>query len=114
VAQGRNEQKQTEPPPRKGMSDFRKALLWTAIPILVLSVGGAGTAVATGGGFAPGGALGGILWVVAILVSIGFAVARRRQIALGILAGAAIGLVGLGLTCFTAPLTQLIRPTSLR
>ena len=106
-----SEQKQTEPSTRKGMSDFRKALLWTAIPILVLSVGGAGATVATGGSFAPGGAFGGILWVLAILVCVGFAVARKRQIAAGILAGTAIGLVGVGLTCFTAPLTQLVRPT---
>jgi len=85
VTQNRDEKAQ--PSPRNGMSDFRKALLWTAIPILVLSFGGAGATVATGGSFAPGGAFGGILWVLAILVCVGFAVARKRQIALGILAG---------------------------
>jgi hypothetical protein len=101
-------QNQVEPPPRpppKSMSAFRKALLWTAIPILLLSFGGAGAAVATGGGFAPGGAFGGILWVLAILVCIAFAIARRRQIALGMLAGLGIALVGLGVSCF-APLIK--------
>ena len=85
------------------MSAFLKALLFTAMPMLVWSAVGValtrprfGFAVSIAG-------VGAVAFVVAILISVGFAVARKRQIALGILAGAAIGLVGLGLTCF-APL----------
>ncbi len=89
---------------RKGMSAFLKALLWTAVPILVVSAVSAIAAAAAvkGGGIGePGMGVGGLLFGVAVLLSIGFAIARKRQIASGILAGAAIGLVGLMLTCFT-------------
>ena len=87
------------------MSEFRIALLATAIPIIVLSaISVAGTMPAAGGldwdpllalWFVAAGLLG-----LAILVAIGFAVARKRQIAAGILAGIGIGSVGLGVTCF--------------
>ena len=90
------------------MSDFRKALLWTAIPILVLSAIGAPGALAPSSAWVGFGVFGGVaagLWGLAILACIGFAIARKRQIALGILAGVGIGLVGVGLTCFAAMAT---------
>ncbi len=77
------------------MSDFRKALLWTAIPIIVLSVVSMTRIFFGLFWFAPLGLL-----VLAILACIGFAIAHKRQIATGILAGIGIGIVGLGLTCF--------------
>jgi hypothetical protein len=86
------------------MSPFLKALLWTAVPLLVLSAisaVAAATAVSGGGIGEPGIGIGGLLFGTAILLAIGFAIARKRQIASGILTGAAIGLVGLMLTCFT-------------
>ena len=98
------DQEQERQGPRKRMSAFLKALVWTAVPLLVVSAISAVAAVtaAHGGGIGePGMGVGGSLFAVAILLSIGFAIARRRQIASGILAGAAIGLVGLMLTCFT-------------
>jgi hypothetical protein len=94
----------TRPSPRKGMSDFLKALLWTAVPLLVVSTVsaiGALTAVSGGGIGEPGIGIGGLLFGLAILVSIAFAIARKRRIAAGVLAGAAIGLAGLSVTCFT-------------
>lgn len=99
-------QQQQTPAPEKGMNDFHKALLWTAIPILILSAISFGGSIADpdtlvfGVGF---GAFGGVaagLWGLAILVCIGFALARKRQTALGILAGIGIGIVGLGASCF--------------
>ena len=96
-------EKQT-PVPKKGMSDFKKGLLWTAIPILVVSAVGAGGTMAKSSTFVFGAfsavAIG--LWGLAILACIGFAIAHKRQIAIGILAGIGIGVVGLGLTCFAS------------
>ena len=83
------------------MRDFRKALLWTAIPLVIVGISSAGAVMAG----VQVGLLGGVttaLWFLAILACIGFAIAHKRQIATGILAGAGIGLVGLGLTCFAA------------
>ena len=72
------------------MSDFFKALLATAIPIVALSlisivlrVSVIGPAIA-----------------VAIVVAIIFAASGRRNIANGILAGIGIGFVVQGVTCF--------------
>ena len=47
-----------------------------------------------------------VLWVLAILVGIGFAIARKGQIAAGIFSGVGIGIVGVGLSCF-AIITQI-------
>jgi hypothetical protein len=96
------EQEKQIPTPKRGMSDFRKSLLWTAITILVVSAIDAGAAMATKGAAFSGGLAPTALWGLAILACIGFAIARKRQIALGILAGVGIGIVGLGATCFAA------------
>ena len=100
MAQDQGQTPQSRPAPRKKMSDFVKAFIWTAVPLAVVSIASTvTTATATGGGgFAIG--VGGLLFAAAIVVSIAFAIARKRQIAAGVLAGAAIGLVGLMLTCF--------------
>ena len=90
--------------PRKAMSDFLKALLWTAIPILLVSGVSAVAAMRSvvGGGIGePGMAVGSLMFAIAIIASVGFGIAKRRRIAAGILSGAAIGLVGLFVTCFT-------------
>jgi hypothetical protein len=79
------------PPPRRGLSVLVKAMLFTAVPIAVLSVVDAYSAIA---------GVGGLVWVAAVVACVAFAIARRGQIALGILAGLAIGAVSLGLTCF--------------
>ena len=105
MTENTNQEKQTAPAPKGGMSDFRKALLWTAIPIIVLSTISAGGTIARVG-WADFGAIAGVaavgLWGVAILAAIGFAVARKRQVAAGILVGVGIGIIGLGATCFAA------------
>ena len=87
------------------MSIFVKSLIATAIPIAVLSLVSAAGRVVTGRGLAsiPFQILlvvAGILWGIAILAAIGFAIARKRHIAAGILAGVGIGIVALGLSCF--------------
>jgi hypothetical protein len=100
------QQKQT-PASKKGMSDFRKALLWTAIPIVVLSVASmAGVIVNSGDEGAEFGF--GFLWLGAALYFLGTIIAvilsaamHKRQTMAGILVGISIGIVSLGGTCFT-------------
>ena len=96
-------------PVEAGWSPFKKAFLWTVIPIGTLSVA---SAVGVAGGNAlhdqdnllflgfflwSGAALG---WVVAVLAAIGFAIASKRQAASGILAGIGVGFMALAVTCF--------------
>ena len=85
-------------------SAFRKAFAWTVIPIVALSV------VSTAGAaevniyslwFAGVG-----LGLLAPLVAIGFAIARKRRAASGILAGFGVGILALALTCFANLSTQ--------
>ncbi len=93
--------------PRKGVSSFLKALLSTAIPIVALNVISIPVVKPSSEEdrlFLLAG-LGTSLWIVAMLTCLGFAIARKRQIALGILAGAAIGALGVGVTCFAPGLT---------
>jgi hypothetical protein len=88
------------------MSDFRKAMLGTAIPLLALGVISLGFRIA--GRFISGGRIVSvslgfpvlIFWVLALFTAVGFVIAGRRQIAAGMFTGVAIGLVGLGLSCF--------------
>jgi hypothetical protein len=92
-------------PKNSGMSDFRKALIWTAVPLVTLGIAVFGLRVVSrpaNWGFASGvaGFIVAALWAVALLTAVGFAIAGRRRIAAGIFAGAGIGLVGVGLTCF--------------
>jgi heme/copper-type cytochrome/quinol oxidase subunit 2 len=105
MEQNTNQEKQT-PAPKKGMSKFRKALLWTAIPIIVLSVAGL-TGVAVGSGDEGVEFVFGFLWIGAvfyflgaIIALIGFAIKHERQKMAGILAGLGISIVSLGATCF--------------
>ena len=86
------------------MSNFRKALMLTAIPIVVLSLislAGVGRYV-----FGEGVQLvwfaSAALWVIAIGAAIVFSIKGKREIASGILAGIGIGFVALGGTCFAA------------
>lgn len=80
------------------MSTFRKAFLWTAVPIVALST------VSTAGSGADG--LYGLwylaagTWSLVFLVAIGFAIGRRGPVTSGIWAGVGVGIVALGLTCF--------------
>ena len=87
------------------MSDFSKALMITAIPIVALSVVSAVGARAVGGGVEVIGFL--YVWLIPVLLlliaigaAIGYTVKGRREIAAGIWAGIGIGIVSLGLTCF--------------
>jgi hypothetical protein len=88
------------------MSNFRKALLWTALPTVLLgiisTIGLAATETnEVGNGF-------NIVWfvalgILAIEMLLGFIMLffpKNRQIAAGIWAGIALGIVTLGVTCF--------------
>jgi hypothetical protein len=88
------------------MSAFRKGLLWTALPTVLLGIVGTIGLAATdtnevGNGFI-------IVWfvalgVLAIEMLLGFIMLffpRHRQVTAGIWAGIALGMVTLGVTCF--------------
>ncbi len=104
MKQNTNQEIQT-PAPKKGMSDFRKAFLWTAIPILILSVVSMTGVVVSSD---EGSALGfGFLWLGAVLYFLGAIIAliicvimHERQKVAGVMAGLAIGIVSLGAICF--------------
>ena len=102
---------QGQPAPLKkgGMSEFRKALFWTAVPLVALAVFDFALGLLNSYLWRSG--VSGmflislrfplaILWVAALFTAVGFAIARRRQIAAGMFAGVGIALVALGLTCF--------------
>jgi hypothetical protein len=78
------EQKQTTAP-KKSMSDFRKALIITALACFFTGVG----------------------LVAAIGALVYFAVKGKRQIAAGVAVGMAIAIVAWGLTCFAIMATTM-------
>ena len=83
------------------MSNFRKALMFTAIPIVVLSLislAGIGRYV-FGEGVQSVWFASAALWVIAIGAAIVFSVKGKRGIAAGILAGIGIGFVAIGGIC---------------
>ncbi len=91
---------------QRGMSDFRKALLLTATPVVLLGVVLATEVTRE----SKTGELSGVgifvklvvlgVGALAMLASGGFAIARKRQTALGILSGLAIGAVGIVVCSF--------------
>ncbi|OGN89283.1 MAG: hypothetical protein A2158_01735 [Chloroflexi bacterium RBG_13_46_14] len=93
------------------MGSFWKALLWTAIPFLILAIIGAvvtRTAESNVDDIALGWAIGD--WLVggafslgAIVAGIVFGVRHKRRIMAGIFTGLAIGIVVLGASCFAIP-----------
>jgi hypothetical protein len=105
MEQNVKQDKQTPPAAKRGMSGFRKALLWTAVPIVVMSLIGMAGIASNEVNLA---VLLGFFWVGAVFYFVGTiialiicAVMRKRQIVAGILAGLGIGIVSLGVTCFT-------------
>jgi hypothetical protein len=96
LTQNEDQEKETRPARHKRLSGFLIGLLSSAIPFVVLFI--AITAmVGRGGNLVWMLSLG--LCVFALLVSAAFAIADKRRIALGILAGVAVGIVGLVLSC---------------
>ena len=81
-----------------GRGNFRVAFAWTAIPIVALGI--ISTAGASADGFYSLWFYGAGLGVLALLVAIGFAIARKGRAASGILAGIGVGILALALTCF--------------
>ena len=88
------------------MSDFQKALMITAIPIVVLSVFSTIGASVVGGYesafvFLFVWLIPAFLLLIAIVVAIIYTIKGRRNRAAGIWSGIGIGIVSLGLSCFT-------------
>lgn len=92
----RAREEQTPPVPKLGMSNFKKAMIWTAISILVLEIIVPWRYVPTGMGiFSMDKLLGlwtrfGAVSVAAIIAAIVFGVRHKREIAKGIWAGLGI------------------------
>jgi len=85
------------------MSDFRKALLFTAIPIAVVSVISAVGTAARGTYDTPFfflWAVAALMLVIAVVVAIVFALRGNKSVAAGTLAGIGIGIVSLGVSFF--------------
>ena len=79
-------------------SAFRKAFAYTTIPIITLSILSlAGNAVE---GLYFFWYIASLMWVLAILATIGFALTHRSRSASGILAGVGVGFLALGASCF--------------
>ena len=108
------QENQTPPVPKRRMSDFRKALMWTAVPTFVLSIVSMSivrlvlwaqdTSV---GSYSGSMTLLGIQLAVmgAAILAAGVAAivlyrTGKRQVAAGILAGAGIGFVASFVSCF--------------
>lgn len=78
------------------MSNFVKALIFTAVPLVAASL----IAIAF-----PSAWIGaGILFAAAIVSIVVFAIRGQRRIVLGVLVGAAIGVVSMGVSCFAMAL----------
>lgn len=76
------------------MSNFRKALLCTAIPIVVVALIG----IAFWPLWIIAASFAGIAFIIGIILLF---MKGHRQTAAGILVGIAIGIIALGATCFT-------------
>jgi hypothetical protein len=96
--------------PKRRMGDFLKALLWTAIPLIILAIVGA-VVTRTGSN----DEYTGLMWIVldwgvggafalgAIVASIVFGARHKGRITAGIFIGLAIGIIILGASCFASP-----------
>lgn len=94
------------------MNNFWKALIATAVPIVVLSITGTiGTWTALNSEVAPNFTIawfvGVVLWIGALITAIVFAVRGRRQLSAGVFVGVGIGFLALGTTCFAGALSSL-------
>ena len=91
-------------------SSFKKAFWRTALPLSALGLLSTATSVSVAGGFSEDGGYLQLLYylwflgaggaVVALFVSLGLAVGRQGAAARGVLAGIAVGVLTLGVTCF--------------
>jgi hypothetical protein len=90
--------KDTQPTPRKSARGFWTAMLSTGLPFVALFVITMSMA-RRGGEFVWVVALA--LCILALVASAAFGIAEKRRIALGILAGTAIGVIGLVVSCST-------------
>lgn len=94
------------------MSNFRKALIFITVPIVVLAIVSA-VGIALEQPSYLDSAFSGVwisavaLWVIGLILCCVFAIIGERQIAAGILAGLGIGIIALGITCFANTQTGL-------
>ncbi len=91
--------------PKKPHSSFRKAMVITAIPFVAFSIAWmiGGRALTS----LPLNVLVGIPLLgipAAVILAVILAVARRQQAAAGVLAGLGIGIITMGVSCFSSSL----------
>ena len=97
MEQNEQHQKQMPMAPKKRMSDFWKALLITAVPIVLLCL------LSLVGIFF---FISATIYFVGVFVAIiVFAVIGKRGMMAGTLVGLAIGIIALGATCFASSAT---------
>ena len=81
------------------MSNLHKACIFTAIPIVILSlVSLFSKQPDLNKGLGIAWLIAGDIWLIALLTALGFYIKKSKEIARGILAGAAIGFASLALT----------------
>ena len=81
------------------MTNSIKALLFTAVPIVILSlVSLFSKQPDLNKGLGIFWLIAGDIWLIALVTSLGFHLKKRKEIALGIIAGASIGFASLALT----------------
>jgi len=80
------------------MTAFQKAFVWTAIPLVALSL------VSTAGAWQEGlyfvWALALLAWLITLGAVIAFAIAGKRETSSGVLAGFGVGFLALFVSCF--------------
>jgi hypothetical protein len=108
MKQNVEQEKQTPLTRKGGISDFKKALLWTVIPFLIYAIFGA---VGTADAYYLGAMIlywpvGGAFSLGAIIAGIVFSIRGKRRIAAGIFVGMAIGIAALGVSCYASFLTN--------
>ena len=94
---------QALPPPKRGIGDFLKGLLWTALPFVIfslLSVFGWITSRTYGLPMAAINVVAApVLFLAALVLGIVFAARGKKRLAAGIFSGLGIGIVAQGLSC---------------
>jgi flavin reductase (DIM6/NTAB) family NADH-FMN oxidoreductase RutF len=78
------------------MNDFRKAMIITAAPIVILSV------LSLNSRFSAMLAAAMVLWGVSLIATVIFAIKGRRQVSAGIAVGASIGFAAFFVSCFAS------------
>ncbi|MEX0763283.1 MAG: hypothetical protein WD208_09135 [Dehalococcoidia bacterium] len=82
------------------MNPFRRAFLWTAVPIILVSLISTAGALDTQLDLYGAWAIAAGMWLVAVVAGIVLLFMNRRESASGVMVGVAVGVLALTVTCF--------------